>query len=158
MARLRSARFSSEHRDIISVQMSTEEPLSSTITFSKTPESAETHRKVKSHLSSGVVLATFTSFSSLIMKDSYFLPCDLHRYILFWQRQVCFPKTVCEKQVQTLRTDTLWMFIQTSLFCCTAETQLTSDQVARCSSAPHTTNPCTNCTTTVTACVYLVLC
>lgn len=49
-ARLRSARFRSEHRDAVSVQTSTEELLSSRITSSNTPE--KTHSEVRGHLRS----------------------------------------------------------------------------------------------------------
>lgn len=49
-ARPRSARFSSEHRDAMSVQRSTEQLLSSRIASSRTPERTETHGEVRGHV------------------------------------------------------------------------------------------------------------
>lgn len=73
---LRSARFSSEHRDATSLQTSTEDSLSSRITPSKTPERTETHR---GHLKSGVdsSLVCFLCspcFFCSPMWDSYLCP------------------------------------------------------------------------------------
>lgn len=56
MARLRSDRFSPEHREATSVQMSTEDLQSSRITSSKTSKRTKTHSEVRGHLGSGVLL------------------------------------------------------------------------------------------------------